>query len=142
MSERPGQAGAGRATSDRGAAPLVLYRCPTPTNVLCPCGAVARRLDGLGLKYRVERVPYRRTPRPEIEELTHQRRVPVLIDGDEVIHDSRRILQYLDWAYEKSEKPKPDRPKRQTRARKEGRKRDAGRKRTAGRRRPKSSDSP
>ena len=106
MSERPGQAGAGRATSDRGAAPLVLYRCPTPTNVLCPCGAVARRLDGLGLKYRVERVPYRRTPRPEIEELTHQRRVPVLIDGDEVIHDSRRILQYLDWAYEKPEREK------------------------------------
>ncbi|HEX3669377.1 MAG TPA: glutathione S-transferase N-terminal domain-containing protein [Acidimicrobiia bacterium] len=104
MSERPGQAGAGRATSDRGGAPLVLYRCPTPTNVLCPCGAVARRLDGLGLKYRVERVPYRRTPRPEIEELTHQRRVPVLIDGDEVIHDSRRILQYLDWAYEKPKK--------------------------------------
>jgi glutathione S-transferase len=23
----------------------------------------------------------------------------VLADGDEVIHDSRRILQYLDWAY-------------------------------------------
>ena len=24
---------------------IVLYRCPTRTNVLCPCGAVARRLD-------------------------------------------------------------------------------------------------
>ncbi len=25
--------------------------------------------------------------------------MPVLVDGDEVINDSRRILQYLDWAY-------------------------------------------
>ena len=23
---------------------VVLYRCPTPTDVLCPCGAVSRRL--------------------------------------------------------------------------------------------------
>jgi glutathione S-transferase len=25
--------------------------------------------------------------------------VPVLVDGDEVIHDSKRIVQYLDWKY-------------------------------------------
>jgi Glutathione S-transferase, N-terminal domain len=78
---------------------LVLYRCPTPTNVLCPCGAVARRLGKLELDHRTERVPYRRNSRPEIEELTRQRRVPVLVDGEEVIHDSKRILQYLDWKY-------------------------------------------
>jgi glutathione S-transferase len=78
---------------------IVLYRCPTPTNVLCPCGAVARRLGRLGLEYRTERVPYRRSSRPEIEELTRQDHVPVLVDGDEVIHDSKRILQYLDWKY-------------------------------------------
>jgi glutathione S-transferase len=79
---------------------IVLYRCPTPTNVLCPCGAVARRLGALGLEYRVERVPYGRSRRPEIEELTGQRRVPVLVDGDEVVHDSKRILEYLRWRYE------------------------------------------
>ena len=78
---------------------IVLYRCPTPTNVLCPCGAVARRLGRLELPYRTERVPYRRSRRPEIEELTGQRRVPVLVAGDEVIHDSKRILQYLEWAH-------------------------------------------
>jgi hypothetical protein len=82
---------------------LVLYRCPTPTNVLCPCGAVARRLGKLELDYRIERVPYRRNARPEIEELTRQRRVPVLVDGEEVIHDSKRILQYLDWKYGKDQ---------------------------------------
>ena len=78
---------------------IVLYRCPTHTNVLCPCGAVARRLEKLGLEYRTERVPYRRSSRAEIEELTRQRRVPVVVDGDEIVHDSRRIVQYLDWKY-------------------------------------------
>ena len=77
----------------------VLYRCPTPTNFLCPCGAVVRRLKRLGVAYRTERVPYRRSARPEIEELTGQARVPVLVDGDEVIHDSRRITQYLEWRH-------------------------------------------
>jgi glutathione S-transferase len=81
----------------------VLYRCPTPTNVLCPCGAVARRLRKLDLEHATERVPYRRSSRPEIEELTRQRRVPVLVDGDEVIYDSKRILQYLDWKYGRAE---------------------------------------
>jgi glutathione S-transferase len=78
---------------------VVLYRCRTPTNVLCPCGGVARRLKALGLDYRTERVPYRRGGRPEIVELTGQNRVPVLVDGDEVVHDSKRILQYLDRAH-------------------------------------------
>jgi len=78
---------------------IVLYRCPTRTNVLCPCGAVERRLRKLKLDHETERVPYRRIQRPEIEELTRQRRVPVLVDGDEVIHDSKRILEYLEWRY-------------------------------------------
>jgi glutathione S-transferase len=82
-----------------GSKQIVLYRCPNPTNVLCPCGAVARRLGKLELEHRTQRVPYRRSSRPEIEELTGQRRVPVLVDGDEVIHDSKRIVQYLDWKY-------------------------------------------
>lgn len=82
---------------------VVLYRCPTRTNVLCPCGAVERRLRKLGIEHRTERVPYSRKGRPEIVELTGQRRVPVLVDGDEVIHDSRRIIQYLDWKYADAE---------------------------------------
>jgi glutathione S-transferase len=77
----------------------VLYRCRTPTNFLCPCGAVARSLARHGIEYRTERVPYSRKGRPEIVELTKQSRVPVLVDGDEVIHDSKRIRQYLEWKY-------------------------------------------
>jgi glutaredoxin len=87
-----------------GPQPIVLYRCPTPTDVLCPCGAVARRLARHGVEYRTERVPYRRASRPEIEELTRQARVPVLVDGSEVIHDSKRIIEYLEWRYGKAER--------------------------------------
>jgi glutathione S-transferase len=77
----------------------VLYRCPNRTNFLCPCGAAARALDRAGLEYRTERVPYSRKRRPEILELTGQERVPVLVDGDEVIHDSRRIREYVEWKH-------------------------------------------
>lgn len=83
-----------------GGGELLLLRCPTPTNFLCPCGAVERRLRRLELEHRVERVPYRRRDaRPEVVELTGQTRVPVLIDGAEVISDSKRILEYLRWRY-------------------------------------------
>ena len=82
----------------------VLLRCPTRTNFLCPCGAVARRLKKLGVEHRVERVPYRRGHRPEVVELTGQSRVPLLIDGDEVVHDSRRIAEYLQWRYGSADK--------------------------------------
>jgi glutathione S-transferase len=104
---------------------IVLYRCPTRTNILCPCGGVARRLGKLELSYRTERVPYKRASRPEIEELTRQRRVPVLVDGDEVISDSKRIIQYLEWKYGKDEEePKPKMPKKPDKPAKKGKKRE------------------
>jgi len=53
----------------------------------------------MGLAHEVLRVPYRRGVRAEIAELTSQRRVPLLVDGQEVVYDSKRILQYLDHAY-------------------------------------------
>jgi glutathione S-transferase len=86
-------------SAERQPARRVLYRCRTPTNVLCPCGAVERRLRKLGLEHDTERVALRRADRAEILELTKQNRVPVLVDGDEVIHDSKRILQWLEHAY-------------------------------------------
>jgi glutathione S-transferase len=95
---------------------IVLYRCPTRTNVLCPCGAVERRLRKLKLEHRTKRLPYKKRARPEIEELTDQRRVPVLVDGDEVIADSKRILQYLDWKYG-HEQEKPKKPEKKARKR-------------------------
>ena len=73
-----------------------LYRCPTPTNYLCNCGKVARRLNAKGIDYDQVRVPYRKSGRGEVEDLTKQRWVPVLVHGEEVIHDSKRIVEYLD----------------------------------------------
>ena len=73
----------------------VLYRCPTRTNYLCACGKVARALDAKGIDYDQVRVPYRKSQRPEVEDLTKQRWVPVLVHGEEVITDSRRIVEYL-----------------------------------------------
>lgn len=73
-----------------------LYRCKTPTDRLCPCGKVARRLRAAGLDYEQVRVRVLKRNRPEIQELTGQRWVPALVHGQEVVHDSKRILQYID----------------------------------------------
>jgi glutathione S-transferase len=75
----------------------VLYRCRAPTNLVCRCGKVARKLDSVGVDYTQVRVPFLKRQRPEVEELTGQRWVPVLVDGDQVVHDSHRILEYLDY---------------------------------------------
>src|SRR5437588_9632958 len=72
-----------------------LYRCSTPTDWLCPCGRVARALRREGVLYESVVVPQRRSQRPEVEALSGQRRVPVLVIDGEVICDSRRILEYL-----------------------------------------------
>jgi glutathione S-transferase len=73
-----------------------LYRCKAPTDLVCRCGTVARRLRRAGIDFEEVRVAFLKRDRPEIEELTGQRWVPVLVHEDEVIHDSHRILEYLD----------------------------------------------
>jgi glutathione S-transferase len=74
-----------------------LYRCTTPTNWLCPCGKVARALDREQIRFDEVRVPQRRSRRPEVEALTGQRRVPVLVIDGEAICDSRRIVEHLRY---------------------------------------------
>jgi glutathione S-transferase len=74
-----------------------LYRCTTPTDWLCPCGRVARSLRREGISYESVVVPQRRSQREEVEALSGQRRVPVLVIDSEVICDSRRILEYLEF---------------------------------------------
>jgi glutathione S-transferase len=86
---------------------VILYRCRTPTNWLCRCGTVARRLQKLGVDYEEVRVPQRRSQRIEIEELTGQRWVPVLVDGEEVIWDSHRILEHLSFRAGSPDRPAP-----------------------------------
>ncbi len=74
-----------------------LYRCNTPTDRLCPCGRVARALRREGIPFESVVVGQRRSRRPEVEALSGQRRVPVLILDGEVICDSRRILEHLEF---------------------------------------------
>jgi glutathione S-transferase len=74
----------------------VLYRCKAPTDLVCRCGKVARRLRSMGIEFDEVRVPLMKRDRPEVEDLTGQRWVPVLVHDGEVIHDSHRILEHLD----------------------------------------------
>ena len=73
-----------------------LYRCKAPTDLVCRCGKVARRLRSLGIEADEVRVPFLKRDRPEVEELTGQRWVSVLVHGEQVIHESHRILEYLE----------------------------------------------
>lgn len=74
-----------------------LYRCRAPSDFVCRCGKVARRLRAAGIEFDQVRVPLRKRDRVEVDELTGQRWVPVLIHEEEVIWDSHRILEYLEW---------------------------------------------
>ena len=74
---------------------MVLYRAPFSTNV----ERVALALAHKGLE--VESVEISYEDRSPVIEVSGQGLVPVLVDGDQVIHDSKRIIQYLDWKYQK-----------------------------------------
>jgi glutathione S-transferase len=73
------------------------YRCPNPTDWLCPCGRVARELRRRGVAYDEVRVPYRRSRRPEVVALSGQPRVPVVVLEGEPVCDSHRIVEHLRW---------------------------------------------
>jgi len=68
-----------------------------PTNVLCRCGTVARRLNKAGIEFDQVRVAVTKRDRPEVDALTDQRWVPVLVHRGEAICDSHRILEYVEW---------------------------------------------
>jgi glutathione S-transferase len=74
-----------------------LYRCPTPTDRLCACGRVARELRRAGIEHETVRVPYRKGGRDEVQSLSGQRVVPLLVIDGEPICDSRRIVEHLRW---------------------------------------------
>jgi len=80
-----------------------LYRCKAPTDRLCACGKVARRLRRSEIDFDEVRVATRRRDRPEIEALTSQLEVPVLVLGEEVVHDSKRIVEHVDFVTARGE---------------------------------------
>ena len=95
MAEATGEEPSVKGRSDLGTGKrTVLFRCQAPTDFVCPCGRAARSLKRAGVDFETRRVAFSRSRRPEIVELTGQRLVPVLVHGDEVVHDSRRIIEY------------------------------------------------
>ena len=74
-----------------------LYRCNTPTDWLCPCGRVARALRREGIAFDAVVVGQRRSRREEVEALSGQQRVPLLVLDGDVICDSRRIAEHLQY---------------------------------------------
>ena len=74
-----------------------LYRCPNPTNWLCPCGRVERELSRHGVEHDTVRVPFRKRDRSEVEALSGQRVVPLVMLDGEAICDSKRIVEHLEW---------------------------------------------
>lgn len=87
-----------------------LHRCRTPTNWLCPCGRVARALDRAGVEYEQVRVPLRKRDRDEVDRISGQRHVPLLVIGEEAICDSKRIVEFLSRRGRSASAPAAARP--------------------------------
>jgi len=66
----------------------------------CPWAAAVRQtLANVNQDYGVIQVPYDRSLRGQVVELTGQDKTPVLIDGDTVLWESRQIVAYLYETY-------------------------------------------
>jgi glutathione S-transferase len=62
----------------------------------CPwCAAARQAIENVGAEVELVEVPYPREEREEVFRASGQRRVPVLVDGDAVVIDSRRIVRHL-----------------------------------------------
>lgn len=70
-----------------------LERCPW-------CAAVRQGLANVGQEYEIVEVTRDRETRDMVEQLSGQRMVPVIVDGDTVVWDSRRIVRYLYATYD------------------------------------------
>jgi glutathione S-transferase len=66
----------------------------------CPWSAAARQaIENVGAFVELVEVPYDREEREAVMGTSGQRRVPVLVDGDEVVVDSRRIVRHVYSRY-------------------------------------------
>jgi glutathione S-transferase len=70
-----------------------LERCPW-------CAAARQGLANVGQEYETVEVPRERASRDEVIALSGQPLVPVIVDGDTVVWDSRRIVRYLYATYD------------------------------------------
>jgi glutathione S-transferase len=62
----------------------------------CPwCAAARQAIENVGAEVELVEVPYDRAERDAVVAASGQARVPVLVDGDMVVVDSRRIVRHL-----------------------------------------------
>lgn len=62
----------------------------------CPwCAAARQGIENVAAEVELVEVPYPREERDEVFAASGQRRVPVLVDGDDVVTGSRRIVRHL-----------------------------------------------
>jgi glutaredoxin 3 len=77
---------------------LELYELPG-----CPyCAKVIEKLDDLGMEYEAHEVPRSHAKRTEVQEVSGQTGVPVLIDNDNDVDgmpESDDIVAYLETEY-------------------------------------------
>ncbi|MGE0029037.1 MAG: glutathione S-transferase N-terminal domain-containing protein [Thermoleophilia bacterium] len=66
----------------------------------CPwCAAARQAIENVAAPVELVEVPYPRDERNELEAISGQRRVPVLVDGDTVVFESRRVVRHLYATY-------------------------------------------
>ena len=66
----------------------------------CPyCDIVQETLEELKLDYKIVSVPTPHYLRTEVQELSGQSLVQIIVDDGEVVNDSRRIIKYLQNKY-------------------------------------------
>lgn len=76
---------------------IVLYQAEW-----CPyCARVRAKLTDLLLDYKNVNVPQSHSERAEVEEVSGQTGIPVLVDGDVVLDDDDEIVPYLEKKYGK-----------------------------------------
>jgi len=77
---------------------LILYELPG-----CPyCAKVVTKLEELGVEYESREVPRSHGERTEVEEISGQTGVPVIIDEANDVHgmpESDDIVEYLEQQY-------------------------------------------
>lgn len=66
----------------------------------CPwCAAARQGIENVGAPVELVEVPYPREQRDELARVSGQRRVPVLVDGDDIVVESRHIVRHLYARY-------------------------------------------
>jgi len=76
---------------------IVLYQAEW-----CPyCARVRSKLTDMLLDYKIVNVPRSHSERTEVQTVSGQTGIPVMVDGDVVLDDDDDIIPYLEKTYAK-----------------------------------------